>query len=354
MQTKRPLDAAVAMAACALGAGFASGREIMVFFTRFGRHSYLGALAAGIALGGIVYLLTALYARWNADSLTSLCASILGPGFGTAAAGFYAAMMAVTASAMASGIGEIAALTLRIHGAKWLGLILGVTVCALAAWRGTGALATGGGLLIPLCLIFYRFIARLPASEPMIQAHPLPAMGWMLPFALCYAAMNGAICGGLLGELGRELPDRRARGRMGLWVAVFFSGMLVSANAALMPHMHRLQAAPLPMVVLAHQIGPLSVWICMIVLLLAMATTLMAMLRALSQCFPARMSPALRGVASAAVVLCLGAVGFNHLIGIAYPALGWGSVIILTALLILGRRKSRASGNNNKTEGNNA
>lgn len=346
MQTKRPLEAAVAMAACAIGAGFASGREIMVFFTRFGRHAYWGALAAGIVLGGIAYLLMALYERWQTDCLTRLCARILGPAFGSVAAGFYAAMMVVTGSAMASGMGEIAALTLRIQGAQWVGLVAGVGVCALAAWRGVSALAMGGGLLIPLCLILYWFIGRLPASDVMlIQARPLPGFNFLLPLALCYAAMNGAMCCGILGELGSQLPSKGARMRMSAWVAVIFSGMLVAANAALLPHMRRLQAAPLPMVVLAHQVGPLCVWICVGMLLLAMGTTLMAMLRALAQCFPDGIGQGTRILVSAGLVLILGALGFNNLVGIAYPLLGWGSAVILIVLLIFGWSKPVASYN---------
>ncbi|HML48973.1 MAG TPA: hypothetical protein PKE04_19715, partial [Clostridia bacterium] len=174
----------------------------------------------------------------------------------------------------------------------------------------------------------------------LIQARPLPGLNLMLPLALCYAAMNGAMCCGILGELGSQLPSKAARARMSAWVAVIFSGMLMAANAALLPHMQRLQAAPLPMVVLAHRVGPLCVWICVGMLLLAMGTTLMAMLRALTQCFPAGVGQGPRILASAGLVLVLGALGFNNLVGIAYPLLGWSSAFILVVLLIFGRRKS--------------
>jgi len=332
MHKQSAIESTLAITAAVIGAGFASGREIIQFFSRFGAASWWGIITASLTIGGIAYLLMTLFARYKTDSFPALCAVALGRIGGRVASVLYLLLLVCTAGAMASGIGEIAALTIRVQGVYWIGLLLGTSLCGWMAWRGISALTTGGSFLIPVCLILFIVLARLPANSYTLAQKPLSSW-WAIPLGLCYAAMNGSLCCGLFGEIGRA-STWRMRAAIAVYLTLIMAMLLGSANQLLLPHARRLQLAPLPMVVLAHQAGFGAVLLCIVALLLAMGTTLSAALRATAQRLP--VFGTWGYILSAALAAILGAIGFNRIIGLGYPLLGWGCAVVLAALCVRG------------------
>jgi uncharacterized membrane protein YkvI len=322
--------------ATVIGAGFASGREVMVFFTRFGAWSWVGIAVATAAFGVLAAGVTRLSEETGAGSFAELCEKILGRWGGRACAVLYGVLMAVTAGAMASGVGEIAGLTMTAGGAYWLGLGGAVVLGAVWARRGMGALAAGGGFLLPVCGLLYVVIAwqgrRLGYAIAVREAGG-GVVG--VPMAVGYACLNVTLSCGVLCEVaGKERGVER--GRVVGWFAAMVGGMLAAANATLLPNAARVGSAALPMLALARGVVPAAI-LATAAMLVAMMTTLVALLRSLAMMMKVGGDWVGYAVAAAVAAVC-GAVGFNRIIGVAYPLMGWMSAAALLILLVVGAK----------------
>lgn len=335
-------QAALSLVAVVVGAGFASGREVLRFFTAFGAWSWAACVAAAAVMTGLSVFAAALAGRLSACDLAALSRQTIGGAGGTAAAMLSGALSAMTAGAMLAAMGELAQLTLPIRGAYWLGFFLSLAVGALAASRGIPALATIGGWLMPACVLLYALLLRLPPEAPIASA-PVPGAGIRaIPYACAYAAMNAALSCGMLCELGQG-KSRRALLRIGLIAGGLLLSLLLLANAALYPHRDRLQSEALPVVQLARSFGALGYWLCLVTLALAVETTLIALLRTLQRMTKAPLGT--RGSWGLALLLPLlaGLFGFDALVGSVYPILGAISTLLFIFMIAKGgRRKGNA------------
>ncbi|GHU75560.1 hypothetical protein AGMMS49992_19820 [Clostridia bacterium] len=337
-----PSQSALAILATVIGAGFASGREVMVFFSRFGRFSWVGVIITALTFGALISSIMRLCTRTRAVNYAGLCSTILGPVAGRACAALYALLMLFTAGAMASGVGEIAQITMTIPHAYEIGLVVAVIAAAIWARRGVSALATGAGFLLPVSGLLYIIIAwRGPRYSYPLAAQP--AVSWLpaIPLAIGYACLNVTLCCGLLSEIASRSTIQFQR-KTTLWFMPLLGGLLAAANATLLPHATRLGNAALPMLMLARGSVPAAL-LATAALLLAMMTTLTALIRSLAQFIApdppvgrVRMPPIVGFITAAALAAGCGLIGFSHLIGVAYPLMGWASAAALVGLLAVG------------------
>ncbi|MDR0397465.1 MAG: hypothetical protein LBH66_09215 [Oscillospiraceae bacterium] len=328
---------ALAILATVIGAGFASGREVMVFFTRFGAWSWLGVAAAAAAFGLLTFGVMRLGGALGAGSFAELCSRALGDSAGRVCSALYAVMMLVTAGAMASGVGEIAALSMTVPRAYELGLAAAVIMGTVWARRGVGALAAGGGFLLPICGLLYIALAwRGRSLSGLIPSEPAASGLAAIPLAVGYACLNVTLGCGVLCEAARG-SSAGYQGRVALWFTPMIGGLLAAANGALLPHAARVGHAALPMLALARG-STAAALLASASMLMAMMTTLIAMLRSMAGMIKA---PEWVGYPAAAILTAAcGLIGFNRIIGAAYPMMGWASAIALLVILASGKRRA--------------
>jgi len=338
-------SAALAILSTIIGAGFASGREVIVFFTRFGAFSWLGIIITAACFGGLTYGVMRLADGNGGCTFQELANASLGKYAGAAAGSLYAIIMLITAGAMAGGMGEIAQIFLPIYHAKLVGVLAGAAICGLAATKGIKALATGATFLLPVCVLLYIILARFTPRGTYAPSYPPPSPALFIPHAIGYACMNVTLCCCLLCEIGKQADSRERRVIMFIFVPSLLL-LLITANATLLPRLAMLGNEPLPIVKLAHGIVP-AMLLSAAALLLAMATTLIALIRSTAMLIPARqvnggvsVNPIVVTLISA-VCAMLGMVGFNNLIGTAYPIMGCLAAIALIAIIIGGSLKLR-------------
>lgn len=336
---KSALEPALALLAAVVGAGFASGRETVVFFSRFGAYSWLGIGAASALFGLLAASIMRLCALYASKSFTELASGVLGRAGGYACSSLYAAMLLITAGAMASGIAEVAAVTLYIPHVREIGLVTGVILCVICAGRGMKALAAGGSFLLPVCALLYAMIIRYAPQPPVISSSPPADVRLALPMAVGYACMNITLCVGILSEVGAQSGGIRRR-NITLWFTALIAGLLYASNAAITPHIQRVLNEPLPMVRLTRGLFAGRI-LATVALLLAMATTLTALLRSASRMLPSRWPQGLSLALCGAMSAACGMIGFNRLIGAAYPIMGILCAVALAAVLITGQVKAR-------------
>ena len=322
------LSCALALLSGAVGAGFASGREIVRFFAAHGPMAAAAILGAAAVMGALFVHLPAQMERAGVRSLPALCRSRFGPRLGTLCAALFALLCAVTGGAMLAACAELAALTLPFSHSYGLGLCVSLLLGAALAHRGVAGLALPGAALAALMPVLLLRLLALPAGEACFA----PAMAPDLPVraltdGVLYGALNAALLAGALPLL---LPlSRRARRRTTVLFCAGFSLLLALGTAVCRRHLSAVFNQPMPFVVLSRALGPGGYALVAACLYAAALSTLCALLAALVRLLPLSPLPGL--LAGAALCLLFAHLGFDALVARAYPVLG----AVCTGLLAL-------------------
>lgn len=303
-----------AVVGAVIGAGFASGREVAAFFSRYGAWSWLAVAAAVGAIGWIsrrIMRSPGVPEPWRDRWPRRVWQ------------GMFAALMAATGGAMLAGAGEIAALTLPLHGAYWMGMLS--TLC-LAWWLSERKLS-GLSLIsraLTVCLIA---VMALGLTMPRMRGVWVEdAPGWSaipsgLLRGLCYGGFNVALASPVLDETALQLSEQDRR-RCVRHVCLILGALLALGNGVLLRHPALLGAA-LPFVELLGYWGRWGMLLGALSLYLAVLTTLVACLRGLNALLKRRW------------LMCLPALvallGFSGAVDGLYPLLGGGCFLLLAA-----------------------
>lgn len=294
-----------------IGAGFASGQEIAVFFARFGHWSPLAILCAMAA----VFLLTRRILAMEQTSFRRMSWRIA-----------FTLLAVVSGGAMAAAAGEIAALTLPFGGAKYAGMAAVLALSHLCAGRNRplfrrlcqGMTAALVGMLC-LCLM-------LP---PQRTAHPMPlparaAISGAALYGMSWAGFNLALAAPLLARRGSTRSP--AQKRRAAWLLTLSLGALLALGCAVLLRHPLEMHAPLPLVRLTGRLGRGGFLLCCCAMVLAEISTLAAALEALRALLPSRAL-----MAGYAAVALTALAGFGPVVSQLYPALG----VLCTVLLLL-------------------
>lgn len=280
-----------------IGAGFASGREIASFFARWGAWGWLGAAAATAVIGCVAA---------GAGS---------GRQPGKLRRALFAALLTVSAGAMLSAAGEIAALSLPFRGAYPVGIL--ATLALAAACGRKNGMAAISRLMTGAVVALMALGCLLP---PLSGVRVDPPGGWSgaaaaLLSGVCYGGFNAALAVPLL-----EKPEGRGS-RSALWTGCGVILLLLALGLAVFRRHPALLGETLPFVRLSAQMGRTGCCLGAAALYLAVLTTLMVCL--------AGLRTMLRG----GWLLALGAslAGFGGLVDRAYPLLG-GACLVCLAL----------------------
>ncbi len=329
MPTRSDWQAALAICAAIIGAGFASGREIVSFFSCFGAASFFGAAAASAGVGALVYAVMLLSARTRSATFPALYGALMGNSCQDAVSVLHGLMCLITASAMLAAGGELGALTFPVRHSYGLGFGLTLLLGISAVLTGLHTLSFMGALLIPLSIAYFAGMAL--AGRYSIE-YTLSGLAPSIPMGLLYASFNGAIAGGTICLAGQKdaSPARTAQ-----LTALLMFLLISCANLAMLRAGSQVRQMNMPSIVLAAGWGVFGYYASIAVLWLAVLSTLCAMLHSLSvqlACLRCRnsVSVLICSVSAALLSVC----GFRTLVDAVYPLLGWVCGFALVALML--------------------
>ena len=280
-----------------VGAGFASGREIAVYFAVYGPWGYMGA---GVAALTLVWLAdTALPAAWALRWPERMWKLLL------------TALLSATGGAMMAGAGEIAALTLPLHGAYPLGMAATLMIAYILARCTVNGLArVSRGMLFVFAIMMIAGLT-LPGEEAVIIASTQPMTA--LARGFCYGGFNAAL---LVPILQRRHHDKKKslRRLCGIIILLLMMGtMVLQLHPSLMYE-------PMPFVQLMKRMGKLGYILSAACMYLAILSTLTACIRALGRSIPGFMA-----------LILISLLGFDQVIDQAYGLLGGACCLMLVA-----------------------
>ncbi|WP_294497542.1 hypothetical protein [uncultured Gemmiger sp.] len=308
--------AAGAIIACLIGAGFASGQEVLQFFTVYGPvRGALGGLLAAALLGTGCELLLAAGRGGQRDAF-ACCGPLAGRLLAWAAPallfGVYVVMLAGAGALVQTGLGLpplagraamlAATLVTALAGLGRMTRILGRAGPLIVAF----VLAAGAGALI-----------QAPGERPWPALPPPPARSWWMS-ALVYAGYNLYLLAPFLAALGSRLSP--GAGRPAAWLGCgVFGGALVLLHLAFC-RVPGVLSDTAPAVALVRQLWPWAAALALPVLLAGVYTTAAPLLFSVCRGLPGGRW----GIAAVAAVgfACSG-LPFGRLVAGLYPLIGW-------------------------------
>lgn len=285
-----------------VGAGLASGREVASFFGRYGAWGFAGvALAAGtlFLLGG-----TALPAAWRGRWPERLWRTLL------------TLLLIATGGAMLAGAGEVAALTLPLHGAYWLGMAGTLALSWMLARRtATGLMWVSRAMLAVLAILIGLGLTLPPMQAVALTEASVPAA---LLRGVTYGGFNAALMHPVMAGAA-VLPQKERR--RGLLLACGMAAALLTAGSAVFLRHPALMGEALPFIRLMARLGQAGHWLGAAALYLAILSTLTVCIRSTGG-----------GWLPLAGIVLTAMLGFSGVVDAAYPLLGGACAAMLAAM----------------------
>ena len=362
----RPMSAlgiAATFIGTTIGAGYASGNEILQYFVSFGLWGGTGAL---VIAGVLFFLLSAIVLKMAQQLRTTDIHRLVNPTSSRIPTWF--ADLCITASLLGTLVimfaGAGAALDTWLGLPAWAGAALMAAVCVLTVLGGISGLVKVQGLVVPLIILVAVGVAWWGLTHPgagaddvasLVTSSPLINTWWMS--GILYVAFNFQLAYAVLAPIGKgssspgtSLVAGAGLGAIGL---VVMAGAIMAAMGA---HATLIGRAELPMVELAGMVAPWVAAVYTVILLLAQFTTAVSCLfggvERIALLSPLRDVPGwLIAVVTAVVAVLLSSVGFSDLVGIVYPVLGYAGIAIVAMLIatwildrtLVRRRAARAA-----------
>ncbi len=324
-----------------VGAGFASGQEMLQFFAVYGDLGYVGLAIVTLLFAVFGWIIMDLGFNLGSTSYLQITRYAGGKwigGFTDLVIGFF---LFGGLAAMFAGAGAM------LHQVFGLPAILGASVMALltvlTVMSGLSGVINSITIVVPFLIlsavgvsVASFFVNPVPVSPVDIGVMENPVVGnWFLS-AILYVSYNTVTTIAVLGPVGATARDRRAFrwgaviGGLGLGVGALAIFLAIKANIA------GLYGVEIPMLAISARISPLMQTVYAFVLVAEIYTTAVADLYGFTARVVGAGSPRFKLITVLVAVLALlfSQIGFVSLVRYLYPSVGYAGVIFLGCLVL--------------------
>ena len=351
---KNILGIAMAFVGVVVGAGFASGQEILQFFSSFGYWGLLGGVVSGLCFTILGMAVGELSQVSVSHSFKEGLYLICGPRLGVVVDIMITFFMYAIAVVMFAGggslmeqqwgvpaqYGSIAVMLITV-------LIVFLRVDRVMAFIGS---VTPFLVLMMIFLCIYSWNTRdLPLEELDVIAHTKPqGAGHWLVGSLLYVSYNMVVGAPFLMIAGAQATSRRNALLGGLVGGLLLGFLIVLISAGVFGRIDTIGSAALPMLMLATEQSKLLGTIMSVVIFAMILTTSVGVLYSFSaRIFTPNTLKFNIGTAIAGVLWLVGAkIGFINLVGTVYPFFGYLGFVLMAWILIAWFRLRRLQSRN--------
>lgn len=328
---------AMAYIGTVIGAGFASGQEIMQFFTRFGYQSFWAILLSTILFITIGKKILLLGKRLNAKSYGVLIDHVF--GITSPLVNLYLAVSFILlCGAMFAGGG---ALLLEHLGIPFLiGALITALLTLVVTICGMQGILTANTIIVPSITLFSFIILIYVIRHSYIPADSLQVIpGELMPLirtGVTYASFNLILSIGVLAPMGGIVKDIRA-----LYIGSIMGGcllgvMLLINNYSLLHFTPEVFHKEIPLLFIVKGMGTLFVGVYGIIIWLEIFSTAIGNLFAITTIIQEKFKitsniPAVV-VTLIGMLICL--LGFSTIVSWFYPILGIIGFVLVGIILV--------------------
>ncbi|MFC9333484.1 hypothetical protein [Arthrobacter sp. NPDC057009] len=342
----RILTYAGAIVAFLIGSGFATGQEILQYFTSYG---YWGVFGTGLlVLALMTYVVIEFFVVGQAKSFDKpsrifhyYCGKYLGTFFDYFSVLFVFLSFAVMVAGAGAVFEEHYGLS-KFVGGIGLAVVVGLTV-----WFGLKNLVDVIGKIGPLIVVIAIALgvlgivrnpggiaegnALLPGLE-LTQA----STNWFMS-GLSYVGFCMLWLAAFLTALGKTARSRKEAATGGLVGSVVFSVACIIVGLGLLAHIARVNGTEIPMLVLANDVSPLLAAGISVMILAGIYTTAVPLLWTVSSRFYSDEKPGFKyltlALAAAGTVVGL-VVPFSQMVNVVYVINGYVGILLLLLMLV--------------------
>ncbi|WP_340022666.1 hypothetical protein MHI24_27230 [Paenibacillus sp. FSL K6-1096] len=333
----RTLQIAFTYIGTIVGAGFATGQEILRFFTRYGHWALLTILFSAILFIWLGTKMMLIARRITADSFEDFNRHLFGARTGSAISLFTMIILIGVNSIMLAGAGAIFKEHLGLP--YQLGLLLTIMGSYVLLRRGISGILQLNSLVVPLMLTLSLILVfntvGVPGAERFLflPTDHTAFTAWMSP--LLYTSFNLGMAQAVLVPLARHTDDERALIRGGILGGAGIGFMLLAAHFAMSSQMPGILQYEIPMGSIAFRLGPTVQMIFLVLIFMEIFSTFIAGIYGVSVQLQQRLPVAPVLVSPLLMLICyvVSQFGFSSLLGTFYPIFGALCMVWVVMLL---------------------
>ncbi|MHC6224921.1 YkvI family membrane protein [Pseudomonas sp. X10] len=333
-----------------VGAGFASGRELLLFFVNFGIWGLVGALVSAALFTFLGMALAGLGNRQRATSHKDVIQAICGRQLGFFVDWLITFFMFAVTVVMLAGGGALLEQQFGVPALAGSVLVTLLVVGIVCLDVQKVILAIGAVtpflILVATAIALYAVATRgqsFAALDQIAQQQEAGTRHWLLG-AFLYVSYNVVAGAPILAILGGAARGEKTAVWGGLLGGAALGGLMLVMSAGLLSRLDTVADLPMPMLSIANEVSPLlGVFMCVIIFAMIVNTAVGTLFSFLARLLPAgtarfRWGSVLTGVVAFGCSL----VGFISLVGEVYPFFGYLGFVLMLAVLLGWLRSSRA------------
>lgn len=321
-----------------VGAGFASGQEIMHFFTRFGIIGKVGIVCALILFAALGNQLMILGARLNAPSYKEVNEYLFGKAISKWINALMVVMLIGVAGAMIAGIGAIFAE--QLHLSSMIGMLLTVFLGIWITMKGMEGIFSINTLFVPVMMLFMLWIVLhswLRIDSPAVaNMYVEYSWGQMLFSAITYVSYNLVLAQAILVPIGYEVKDEKAI-KLGGYIGALILGLLIFATDYVIGlRGEKVFSLNIPMAEVIADMGHWIKGLFLVVISIEIFTTFIANIFGLAKRLSGWLSLQMQHWlwVISFVALLLAQIGFQNFITRIYPLFGYCGFLLMIMLFV--------------------
>lgn len=335
------LKIAGAFVAVIIGAGFASGQEILQFFTSFGS---MGTLAAIISIFLFAYfgrLILRIGSKLQTKSYQETIYEISGNSLGLLLDIIIIATLFGVGVVMIAGAGSLAAQQFSIPSP--VGSLVLVVAVIITLMQEVDKIVTILGMTVPFLIIvvglvslysIYTMEFSFAQLEPIAKSYPSSVPHWLIS-TVNYVSFNIAIGVGMAFLIGGAEKDERKAASGGLIGGILIGGLILLVHLAIFARIDLVISVDMPLLLLANEISGLFGMVMTIVMLLMIFSTAVGMFYSFIKRFfdlenGRRILPI---IITVMIGFGMSFIGFTKLVALFYPIIGYSGLLLMGVLI---------------------
>lgn len=338
---KEQIKISLAFVGLLVGAGFATGLEVVQYFISFGLTGLWGVLVAGVVMTAAGAVILQLGSYFVAEEHNRVFKEIAHPAISRAMDLAVIATLFCIGFVMLAGAGSN--LEQQFGLPTWIGslimLVLVGTTGLLDVDKVSNIISAVTPLLIVAILVAFGYtLFNLPEDfgrlSEVAMAEDSPVSPWWLS-ALNYNGLSLLLGVSMSLVIGGAHSNLKATGRGGLLGGVIYTVLLAMAAFTLLANIERVAGNDVPMLSLFESMHPVMAFIMTFVIFIMIYNTAIGMFYALGKRVtasrPDRYTPVFLGLC--AVGYGVSFIGFDTLMTYVYPVLGYLGLVLVVVLV---------------------
>ncbi|NGQ96386.1 GerAB/ArcD/ProY family transporter [Brevibacillus sp. SYP-B805] len=321
-----------------VGAGFASGREILEFFVQYGMQGFIGILLATALFvwAGVRVMLIAH--RIQAESYQDISVYLFGRTIGSLFNLILLTVLLGTTSVMLAATGALFAES--FHLPAQLGIWLSMVCIFWVSQKGLRGIHSVNSLFVPTlfgftCLVFLHAQPWLAEGSSLVEA----AKPWAwISSPLYYVALNVTLAQAVLVPIGKESQTEKPLIVGGILGGVGIGFLLLLAYASMIVHLPDIHRAQMPMIALLAGLGKGITTVFAVLVFAEVFSTLVAnvfgLVQQVRQLVP--ISASFLSLFILTICYLISFIGFRSLLALLYPL--FGQFVVLFLLMLFWRQ----------------